>query len=388
MFITINILVIGKPFLKNKGVSMNSEMNMENDFKLNELKSSKSLPLKGETQDYYKRIGLVVLVLAIILINYLLMHTDKKISETNEETYTTSASPITKSITTTTLGSNAKPIVDENKLLQQKIAEAKAQDFVARLQASQNLSAGVGNNASSSSINNSASSVATEESKGANATSANITPDSNTAFLLQASNSKAQHEYATHFGPLQYVVGQGKFIFGTLAVAINSDLPGQIEAVVSEDIYGEQGSRVLIPRGSHLIGEYRSGLANNQSRLFTVWTRIKEPNGIDIQLGSEGTDSLGRAGLTGQVDYHFFDRFGSSLLVSMIGAGAATVGVNSSDQYNSSAAYRSGIAEAMSEQGKSLLNQNISIPPTINIAQGEKIVVFVNRDLDFSRVYR
>jgi type IV secretion system protein VirB10 len=266
---------------------------------------------------------------------------------------------------------------------ERELVEAKAKDFIERLQVSQNA----GGVSQSSGPSNAISSGVNNEGQPAPAT--NVLPqDPNTAFLLQASNSKTEREYATHFGPLPYVIGQGKFIFATLAVAINSDLAGQIEAVVSQDVYGEQGRKVLIPRGSHLIGQYRSGLSNNQSRLFTVWTRIKEPNGVDIQLGSEGTDTLGRAGLTGNVDYHFFDRFGSSLLVSLIGAGAANIGVNSSDQYNSASAYRTGIAEAMSEQGKSLLSQNINIPPTINIAQGEKIVVFVNRDLDFSRVYR
>lgn len=330
---------------------------------------------------YYKSLGVIVLLLAVIASNYILLHKpNKTTTETTEETYNTaSTNPITKPTSVTLSDTTQLKSEEENKLLQQKIAAAKAQDFIDRLQASQSAGGNV-----------SMQQTVTMPTATENDTQAvfSYPQDPNTAFLLQASHSKAQHEYATHFGSLQYVIGQGKFIFGTLAVAIHSDLPGQIEAVVSQDVYGEQGNKVLIPRGSHLIGEYRSGLVNNQSRLFTVWTRVKEPNGIDIQLGSAGTDALGRAGLTGKVDYHFFDRFGSALLISMIGAGAANIGVNGSDQYNSVAAYRSGMADAMSEQGKSLLSQNINIPPTINIAQGEKIVVFVNRDLDFSRVYR
>jgi type IV secretion system protein VirB10 len=212
--------------------------------------------------------------------------------------------------------------------------------------------------------------------------------DPNTAFLLQADEAKTKRAYATYFKPLPYLVGQGKFIFGTLALAIHSDLPGQIEAVINQDVYGEQGEKILIPRGSHLIGEYRSGLSNNQSRLFTVWTRIKEPNGIVIQLGSEGTDSLGRAGVTGQVDYHFFDRFGSAILISMVSAGAATSGVSTKDPYNSAAAYRESVSQALAEQAKNTLNEDINIPSTIQVPQGTRIVVFVNKDLDFSRVYR
>ena len=115
---------------------------------------------------------------------------------------------------------------------------------------------------------------------------------------------------------------------------------------------------------------------------------VREPNGIDVMLGSEGTDALGRAGLTGNVDYHFFARFGSAFLIAMIGAGVSTVGVNPNDQYNSSAAYRQNVSQALAQQANNTLDQNINIPPTANIAQGQQIVVFVNRDLDFSRVMR
>lgn len=368
---------------------MQSDMNIQDSLTNTESKISDSLPLKGEKEGYYKIIGVILLVLSIIVLNIVLMHKEKKESiESTDENYTTNATPITKMQLPSNKITHSEPVIDETKVMQQKIAEAKAQDFISRLQASQNLNSSLSANASIPDSNNKALGITDESSRNISATSSTLTQDPNTAFLLQASNSKAQREYATHFGPLPFLVGQGKFIFGTLAVAINSDLPGPIEAVVAEDIYGEQGYRILIPRGSHLIGEYRSGLSNNQSRLFIVWTRIKLPNGIDVQLGSEGTDALGRAGLTGHVDYHFIERFGSSLLISMIGAGAATIGVNSSDQYNSSAAFRSSVAEAMSEQGKNLLNQNINIPSTVKIAQGEKIVVFVSRDLDFSRVYR
>jgi type IV secretion system protein VirB10 len=153
-------------------------------------------------------------------------------------------------------------------------------------------------------------------------------------------------------------------------------------------VYGEQGRHILIPKGSKLIGEYKSGLVNNQSRLFVIWTRVREPNGIDVMLGSEGTDELGRAGLTGETDYHFFARFGTATLMAMISAGASTIGVNPNDEYNSMASYRQNVSQALAQQANNTLNQGINIPPTINIHQGQKIVIFVNRDLDFSRVYR
>ena len=153
--------------------------------------------------------------------------------------------------------------------MQQALAEAKAKDFVERLQASQGGTVQGSHDMASapSGMNDPA-----QQSEN-NAVSSIKLTDPNTAFLLEASNSKAEHVYATHFGALPYLIGQGKFIFANLAVASNSDLPGQMRAIVSQDVYGEQGRKVLIPKGSLLIGEYKSGLVNNQDRLFVVWTR-------------------------------------------------------------------------------------------------------------------
>ncbi|MCE3237824.1 MAG: avhB10 [Gammaproteobacteria bacterium] len=347
------------------------------------LEQAPPLPLQGEKSNVNRFIWPVVaLVLAVIFLQmWLIHHKERKLSSVQEvdETYSAS-SPITREQKEKSMINNS---LDKQRELEQKIAQAKAQDFMERLQTPQAASLeGGGNNTIQG-----ASATFPERTNG----SSNLTQvpeDPNTAFLRQAGEAQTERQYATLFKPLRYLIGQGKFIFGTLAVAIHSDLPGQIEAVVNQDVYGEQGEKILIPRGSHLIGEYRSGLSNNQSRLFTVWTRIKEPNGVDIRLGSEGTDSLGRAGVTGQVDYHFFDRFGSAILISMISAGAATSGVSTKDQYNSASVYREGVSQALAEQAKNTLSEDVHIPPTIHVPQGARIVVFVNKDLDFSQVYR
>jgi type IV secretion system protein VirB10 len=345
---------------------------------------SSALPLKGEASNYFKIIPYCfVVVITLFLVLYLTRSSNHKDIKREVDTYDLhSMSPHSNN------QENTAPVNNNDLQLQQRMAEVKAKDFVERLQTSQNASVDAG---SGSMVASGTALSSSSPSGDGLQTTGNIQPTTdnpNTAFLLQASNSKAEREYATHLGPLPYVIGQGKFIFGTLAVAINSDLPGQVSATVSQDIYGEQGRIVLIPRGSRMVGEYRSGLVNNQSRLFVVWTRVIEPNGLDIRLGSEGTDALGRAGLTGKVDYHFFERFGTSLLISMIGAGASTLGVSTSNEYNSASAYRQSITQALADQSRNMLGQSINIPPTINIAQGEKIIVFVNRDLDFSRVLR
>ena len=99
-------------------------------------------------------------------------------------------------------------------------------------------------------------------------------------------------------------VSQGTLIPAILETAINSDVPGYVRAVVSRDVMGFDGRRVLIPSGSRLIGQYRSGLAAGQSRAFIVWTRLTRPDGVTVSLGSPVTDPLGRAGLGGKVDSH------------------------------------------------------------------------------------
>jgi len=340
-----------------------------------------AIPLAGENKKPTKIMLTIVFILLALGLNYLIFHHGHEAQQIikEQENYNLSVNnPVSAAKQKNHLSAN--PIAENSDLeLRHKIAEAKAEDFVHRLQAGQTIT-------NESQENNFAATNASSNNHLVNVGSENQTNDANSAFLLQASKREVERTYPHRLGSLPNIIGQGKFIFGTLAVAINSDLAGQITAIVSEDVYGEQGRRILIPKGSRLIGEYRSGLANNQSRLFTVWTRLIEPNGLDVSLGSEGTDDLGRAGLTGQVDYHFVERFGGSLLLSMISAGAANVGVNGSDQYNSAAAYRQNISQAFAQQSKDMLGQMVNIPPTIHIAQGEKIVVFVNRDLDFSRI--
>lgn len=366
--------------------------------------ASPSVPLEVAKQPSFKIIGMVVLLCLIIMANYFFFHHGEadKTAVKKEETYDTSyLNPLSDAAQTTGAevnpplgqGAQTSPVAAAETVdMEKALAEAKAKDFIERVQASQHGGGSVGGSSYSANTgSNSTDNLQVDnnaDGNSLNTAASERIDDPNTAFLVAASNSKAERSYATHYGNLPYVIGQGKFIFANLAVAINSDLPGQISALVSQDVYGEQGRKILIPKGSLLIGEYKSGLSNNQSRLFVVWTRLREPNGIDIMLGSGGTDTLGRAGMTGNVDYHFFARFGTASLIAMIGAGAANIGVGENDQYNSAADYRQQVAGALAQQATNILNQSINIPPTINIPQGEKIVVFINKDLDFSRVYR
>ena len=209
--------------------------------------------------------------------------------------------------------------------------------------------------------------------------------DPNTNFQKQLSKNPAPISNATHTADRAFLVLQGKFIDAVAETAMNSDLPGQVRALVSHDVYAESGRRIMLPRGTRIIGEYNTAITKGQERLFVVWTRAIRPDGIDIALLSGGSDSLGRAGLTGEVDTHFWTIFGTSALLSIIGAGASNAGVNpGQDQLNSAAIYRAEVAESLNRSAGRVLDKYLDIKPTIRIANGEKVKVFVARDLDFS----
>jgi len=206
--------------------------------------------------------------------------------------------------------------------------------------------------------------------------------DANTQFLNESSSGEVSTSQAIVLKKPATLIAQGNFIYATLDTAINSDLPGQIRATVTSPIYAEDGAQILIHAGSRLIGQYKSGLSLGQSRVFVVWTRLIDTHGYSISLSSPGTDSLGVTGMTGEVDHHFWQTFGNAALLSLLGAGASNIGVHTQDQYNSAAAYRQAISQSLSQSASNSLQQGAT-PPTININQGEKINVFVAKDLRF-----
>lgn len=208
--------------------------------------------------------------------------------------------------------------------------------------------------------------------------------DSNLAFADANSSAGVDTSHAIRLKHPDFLIPQGTMIAGILETAIQSDLPGMLRAIVSEDVYGFDGSKLLISKGSRLIGKYKSGLVRGQVRVFVVWNRILRPDGVSINIGSYGTDDLGRSGLDGELDTHFMERFGSSILLSMIDTGMQ-IGANSLDNQNSSTvAIESG--QDVSSAAQVALENSISIPPTVHVDQGKRIKVFVSKDLDFASI--
>lgn len=212
-----------------------------------------------------------------------------------------------------------------------------------------------------------------------------IEEDSNISFANSYASEEVETAQAKQLKDLHTLLTQGTIIEGILETAIQSDLPGFIRAIVSEDVYSFNHSHLLVPKGSKLVGRYRSTLTKGQSRVFVIWNRLIRPDGVSIQLGSYGTDNLGRSGLTGKVDTHFFERFGSSVLLSFIDSGLR-VGANSlDDREEAMIALQTG--NDFSKSAEIALENTINIPPTIHILPGTKINVFVGKDLNFSKVF-
>lgn len=175
------------------------------------------------------------------------------------------------------------------------------------------------------------------------------------------------------------LVPQGSLIPAVLETPIDSSRPGLARALVSRDVRGFDGTRVLIPRGSRLIGEAKGDVRPGQKRVLVTWTRLIRPDGVAIRIGSPGADSLGGAGLAGRVNTHFFERFANAVLQS-----ALTVGVNLASRPGNGSVIV-GLPGQIGTTVQPLFPSN-NIPPTIKVRQGAEISVFVARDLDFGGV--
>lgn len=185
------------------------------------------------------------------------------------------------------------------------------------------------------------------------------------------------------------LISEGTLIPAVLESAIDSDLPGLIRAMVESPVYSDEGSRILIEAGSRLIGEYRSTIAQGQERVFVIWSTLISPKGIRISLASQGVDSLGRAGLAADsINRHFWERFGSATLLSLIGAGASNIGVHGQEEQNASQAYREAVSQSFAQSATEAYQKQGAIPPTLYLKPGKAILIFVAHPLDFRQVFQ
>lgn len=172
---------------------------------------------------------------------------------------------------------------------------------------------------------------------------------------------------------------QGSVIQTALQTAINSDLPGSVVAVVSEPVPAFSGDGILIPRGSRLFGQYRSGIEMHQKRILILWTRVLTPDGTSLEIAAVGGDQLGRSGLTGLVDTKFIERFGGAALISVIGAAPAVAADSTNNETTS--IVLGDVGSDLQDAVGSVIADQVSIAPTIYVDQGASITVLVDRDV-------
>ena len=205
--------------------------------------------------------------------------------------------------------------------------------------------------------------------------------NSNERFAERVGDKQPDVVRAQQMGNLDQLVPQGTIISAVMETALNSDLPGYARAIVTKDVLSFDGSAVLIPAGSRIIGEYNSGVAQGASRIFIIWSRLIRPDGVSIALGSPAVDELGRGGLGGKVNRHFLQRYGGAILLSVLTGGISALTASLS---RNSAVVVSTSGEANNLAGQALKGNDI--PPTIKTKQGALVLIFVARDLDFSAV--
>jgi type IV secretion system protein VirB10 len=181
--------------------------------------------------------------------------------------------------------------------------------------------------------------------------------------------------------PSPYVVQAGAVIPAALITGIRSDLPGQVTAQVTENVYDSPtGKYLLIPQGSKLIGTYDSQISFGQDRVLLVWTRLIMPNGRSIVLERQsGADAEGFAGLEDKVDYHWLRLFAAAALSTVLGVGSELGATNNDNAIVQ--ALREGGSNSLNQTGQQVVHRNLDIQPTITIRPGFPVRVIVDRDL-------
>ena len=212
-------------------------------------------------------------------------------------------------------------------------------------------------------------------------TAAPTTQDRQLAFLNQQAYRHTVAPDRVTAPPSPYVVQAGAVIPAALITGIRSDLPGQVTAQVTENVYDSPTGRLLlIPQGTRLIGQYDSGVGFGQRRVLLAWTRLIVPNGRAIVLERQpGADTQGFAGLEDGVDHHWWDLAKAAGLSTLLSVGAQAG--SSGEQGDLARALRQGASDGISQTGRQVVGRQLDIAPTLTIRPGFPVRVIVTRDL-------
>lgn len=321
-------------------------------------------------------IAIIIILFAFFLVKTFYRHFHKIVaaSTTPAIAYHIETTPVAASVSTTentSVSPAPKALTPQQQMLMQQLILQKEKELQQRLQAPL-LMVDNSNHASTTGNTNAFGSA---------------TQNTNTAFLASLPTQNANATQATQLTHLNTLLLQGTIIHAILETRADTDLPGMLKAIVSYPVYSADGTNLLIPASSTLLGVYNSMVQQGQNRIFVIWTRIITPSGINLNLSSPGVDELGTAGMqANSISYHFFQNFGTALLFSVLDAGASNAGVSSSSQYNAAQNYRMALGQSLAQSASQSLPQEGLIAPTLIAYQGTPVAVFLSRDVSFENV--
>ncbi|MDI6623315.1 MAG: TrbI/VirB10 family protein, partial [Brevundimonas sp.] len=197
-----------------------------------------------------------------------------------------------------------------------------------------------------------------------------------TVAAAESAGENGRAAVAARLGRPSTTVPQGTLIPAVLETALDSTRPGHVRAIVSRDVRGFDGSQVLIPRGTRVFGDYQADMSAGQNRALVQWTRLVRPDGVTIAIASPAADMEGRAGIEGRVDSHSLERFGGALLRTILNVGGNLVGQRIGGD-------GSVIILPGGSPGAEALTAETGPRPTLRVAAGARVTVFVARDLEF-----
>lgn len=185
-----------------------------------------------------------------------------------------------------------------------------------------------------------------------------------------------------------YLLTKGTMLDCALITALDSTVPGFTSCRLTRNVYSDNGRVLLLERGSIVEGQYQSGqMRQGMKRIFVLWSRVRTPTGVYVELQSPGADELGRSGLPGWVDTHFWQRFGGALLLSLVEDSVDYAVAKQQARSGGDSISFSGAGDATQDAASIALQNSINIPPTLHKNQGDLINIYVARDLDFRDVY-
>ena len=202
--------------------------------------------------------------------------------------------------------------------------------------------------------------------------------------LKSAPTPRAQ---AGLIGNRNLLLAKGTLLDCVLNTAINSSIPGMVSCTLTRNVYSDNGKVLLLERGSTVTGEFGGRVRTGQTRIYVLWNRIETPKGVVVNLDSPGSDALGRSGVDGEVDKHWGERIGNAFLLSLIQDAIGYAATRGNNQNGSSQMYFQNTQQTGDNMANTILKDSLQIPPTITKKQGERVAIFVARDLDFSAVY-